>query len=479
MADLNALIAQGYQTPAPPDPFAQYAKMQQLNAGQTQNALAQYQLAQAQRADQEANALRQSLPAEFDLNNPSHVNAILRASPVGGAALIEKLARVKNDMLTGQKTQGEIAAQPGARAETEARTTKLAAETLDKNLENFNKIYSPLAAASAGAQGITDYVTALYDHPILGSVASKMKPFDAALQENLAAFKADPNRWIAAHSQLNGQGILDTMKGTRQNTDLGGTSRGETIDVYGRVVPSSTVNTKKTITPGEASTAATAAARLAQEGQSVTYQQDAAGNILAVPSKLAPGVAPVARVVAGEAGVPIKGKPSALAEKTAEQQKQMKRGLDVAITELTDATKDGGLIDQSTGSGAGRLADISMGFVGRATPGAIAISKLQPIADIALKMVPRFEGPQSDKDTASYKQAAGQLADPTLPTAIRKEAGKTVLRLMQNRKDQFMSADMEASGATPAPAAPPAPAGNTLSAAEQAELAALRKRFGK
>jgi hypothetical protein len=93
------------------------------------------------------------------------------------------------------------------------------------------------------------------------------------------------------------------------------------------------------------------------------------------------------------------------------------------------STKDGGLIDQSTGSGAGRLLDVGAGFFGKANEGAIAIGKLQPIADLALKMVPRFEGPQSDKDTKSYKEAAGQLADPTLPTKIRKEAGKTVLRL--------------------------------------------------
>jgi len=455
MADLNALIAQGYQFQAPPDPFAQYAKMQQLNVGQNQNALAQYQLAQAQRQDVQANALNAAYASGVNPDTGEMDYAkVRRYLATGGAgsqipALEKSRLEQQKSLYEQQKLLGEIAAQPGARSETEARTAKLAVETLDKNLENFNKMNSPLAAASAGAQGVTDYVTALYDHPILGSVASKMKSFDAALQENLAAFQADPNKWIAAHSQLNGQGILDTMKGTRQNTDLGGTSRGETIDVYGRVVPSSTVNTKKTLTLGEISTASTAAARLAQEGQGVTYQQDAAGNILAVPSKLVPGVAPVARVVTGEGGATVKAKPTPFAEKTAEQQKQMKRGLDVAISELTDATKDGGLIDQSTGSGAGRLADISMGFVGQATPGAIAISKLQPIADIALKMVPRFEGPQSDKDTASYKQAAGQLADPTLPTKIRKEAGKTVLRLMQNRKDQFTSSDMEASGQRP------------------------------
>jgi hypothetical protein len=143
------------------------------------------------------------------------------------------------------------------------------------------------------------------------------------------------------------------------------------------------------------------------------------------------------------------GKPSATFEKTKQGKAQLVKDLDQAIVELTAVTKDGGLIDQSTGSGAGRLYDVGAGFFGQAPEGAIAIGKLQPIADIALKMVPRFEGPQSNADTTSYKQAAGQLADPTLPTKIRKEAGKTVLRLMKARKDQFTTVDM-ATGAAPA-----------------------------
>jgi hypothetical protein len=146
-------------------------------------------------------------------------------------------------------------------------------------------------------------------------------------------------------------------------------------------------------------------------------------------------------------GTPGKvGKPSATFEKTAALQKQQGRDLGLAITELESATKDKGLIDQSTGSGIGRLADVSAGFVGQATPGAIAIAKLKPIADMALKMVPRFEGPQSDKDTQSYKEAAGQLADPSLPTDLRKAAGKEVLRLMKARKNQFVNETMANEG---------------------------------
>jgi hypothetical protein len=140
------------------------------------------------------------------------------------------------------------------------------------------------------------------------------------------------------------------------------------------------------------------------------------------------------------------GKPSATFEKTKALQAQQGRDLDLAIKELTEATKDKGLIDQSTGSGAGRLVDVAAGFAGQATPGAIAIAKLKPIADMALKMVPRFEGPQSDKDTASYKEAAGQLADPSLPTEIRKQAGKEVVRLMKARKGQFVNEAMANEG---------------------------------
>ena len=148
----------------------------------------------------------------------------------------------------------------------------------------------------------------------------------------------------------------------------------------------------------------------------------------------------------GAEGVIGLGKPSATQEKATLLKAQMGKDIDLAITELTSVTKEGGLIDQSTGSGAGRLVDLGARFVGQAMPGDVAIGKLKPIQDLVLKMIPRFEGPQSDKDTQSYKEAAGQLADPTLPAKIRKDAGKTVLRLMQSRKNQFVSPELASEG---------------------------------
>lgn len=195
--------------------------------------------------------------------------------------------------------------------------------------------------------------------------------------------------------------------------------------------------------------------RLAQDAQGVTYQQDAQGNLMALPSRLTSGSAPVARPVTGEGGAAVKGKPSAFAEKAAAQRTQMGKDIKLAIAEIEDAIKPGGLLEKSTASGAGKLADAGAAFFGQATPGAIAAASLKPIADLGLKMIPRFEGPQSDKDTTSYKEAAGQLANEALPTATRKSAAQTMIRIMKARQGQFANDAMAAEGIAPSIAPPP------------------------
>ena len=183
---------------------------------------------------------------------------------------------------------------------------------------------------------------------------------------------------------------------------------------------------------------------------------DEAGNVQMF-NKQGQKVMPTAAASPGQAPTPveIKGKPSATFEKTRALRQQQAKDLDYAIKELESASIDGGLIDQSTGSGIGSAVDVAAGFFGKATPGKIAIGKLQPIADLVLKQIPRFEGPQSDKDTQSYKEAAGQLANGSLPNEIRKEAARTIIRLMKDRKGQFVSPEMATEG-LPAGRAEPA-----------------------
>lgn len=144
------------------------------------------------------------------------------------------------------------------------------------------------------------------------------------------------------------------------------------------------------------------------------------------------------------------GKPSAFVEKTAEDKVKLERDLSTAIRQLTDAIKPGGLLEKSTGSGIGRAYDAGAAFVGKATEGAVAAAQLAPIADLVLKMVPRFEGPQGVKDVESYERAAGQLANANLPVATRKGAAEIILKLMKERKGQFeIKGESSGGGASP------------------------------
>jgi hypothetical protein len=144
----------------------------------------------------------------------------------------------------------------------------------------------------------------------------------------------------------------------------------------------------------------------------------------------------------------VVAKPTATFEKAQIERRQLANDLTSTIAELQAITKKGGLIDQSTGSGAGKLYDSAAGFFGYGTDGAIAAGKIAPIFDKVLKMVPRFEGPQSDKDTASYKEAAGNLANPAIPNSQKKAAAKEILRLMKARQGQFGMAGVEPTAST-------------------------------
>lgn len=150
------------------------------------------------------------------------------------------------------------------------------------------------------------------------------------------------------------------------------------------------------------------------------------------------------------------GKPAGAVITARQKAEQLRRDLQSTVGELERIVKPGGLLDISTGSGAGALVDSAAEFVGSTTEGAQAISRLKPIADMVLKLVPRFEGPQSDKDTQSYRDAAGDLANPKLPREQRKAAAQTILRLFKQRQGQFGTPDAEGnivtSGAAPSTA---------------------------
>lgn len=79
MADLNSMIARGYQFQPEPDPFVQYGQMQQLEQNRQTNALNQMKMQEMQRGMETTNALNRFLPGL----NESNRSQLLGYGPAG------------------------------------------------------------------------------------------------------------------------------------------------------------------------------------------------------------------------------------------------------------------------------------------------------------------------------------------------------------------------------------------------------------
>ena len=91
-------------------------------------------------------------------------------------------------------------------------------------------------------------------------------------------------------------------------------------------------------------------------------------------------------------------------------------------------TSDGQVVKGNlpTGSGIGSLLDKAAGWFGVSPEGAEEADSLKTVAARLVGRVPRFEGPQSDKDVSLYKEAAGRVGDDDLPRPRRLAALRTM-----------------------------------------------------
>lgn len=83
------------------------------------------------------------------------------------------------------------------------------------------------------------------------------------------------------------------------------------------------------------------------------------------------------------------------------------------------------LIEGSTHSGLGSATDATAGFFGKSTTGADKLAALKSLQSALIMMMPRMEGPQSDKDVQLYREMAGRLGEP-IPVSQRREAIKAI-----------------------------------------------------
>jgi hypothetical protein len=364
----------------------------------------------------EKNAVAQFMARpEFDASTPASQNALMAAAPTTGAGILKSMTEAR-----------------AAGVDLKGKEFELQSKKIDTALKDITA-YTTADATLAGIQ----------KHLALGDI-------DQAKADGLIkSLQAAPS--FEAWQMGTVRGLLDykdRLAQTFTTQNLGGTTRQLATPTYGggpaAVVPGSEAQT--TMTPGDVRRAADAGLGRAVTLRGQDLQNDP--NVVARVVTAADGTVTQLNKFGDVIGTPQRvGKPSATFEKTGAQRKQLEQDLTFAISELEKATKPGGPIETATGSGAGAARDKVYGFFGGATEGAVAIGKLKPVYDIILKMVPRFEGPQSEKDVVSYQDAAGNLANSNTPTATKMAAAKEILRLMKARKGQFLTRDMaEGSG---------------------------------
>lgn len=183
MADLNALIAQGYQFQAPPDPFAQYARMQQLDQGEQANQLNRMKMQEYQRGMEETNAMRR-----LDPNSETYLQDITRINPKTGFEFGKLQREAKN-----AETEGQI------------KTTKLLTDKLAMLPEAYRMADTPEAYLQLHRSIHADPVIG----PYLKSVGATPDKGLAAIQNAVETGKFDELRM---GSMQNVSQILESMK---------------------------------------------------------------------------------------------------------------------------------------------------------------------------------------------------------------------------------------------------------------------------
>jgi len=421
MATIDPSIAMGVRPVQIENPLNQLAAMTQIQSGQQGQQLNMLKMQEAQQDMADRNALRE-IPG--DINDPDYIKNVAKVNPKLAAALQKDIATYKKTSL-----------------ESEGLVSKNLTDRYKQEKDIFQYISTPEQFLARSLYNLKD--------PLLGPQLKSAGVTEDSIRQKLNAAIKQPGGF----EQLLNQNILTLAKFTElnkpviQNVTRGGIS--EQIQTPGLGgAPVVTRTAQVTATPGELLTNAREQQRInLGERRDIVANTttDAAGNVTQF-NKFGEVVGKVSAA----------GKPSATFEKAANVKVELQKNLGTTITELKDAIKPGGLLEKSTASGAGKVLDAAGNFVGYATEGSIAAASLAPIADMTLKMVPRFEGPQSDKDTASYKEAAGQLANSALPVATRKAAAKTIIRIMENRKNQFTTEGMINEGiSSGGPALPP------------------------
>ena len=182
-------------------------------AQENQNALSQYTLAKAKREDQLTNQMLAGMQGATTIEQQADV--------------LRSVGKYKeaNELLTSgidrQIKQGTLNAQGPA-------LQLVQSNILDKSLERFRSEAPRIQTPDA----IANYVQRMYADTVLGPYALKLKPLAQAIEENVAEFTANPDRWRAMHTSVTG---LQIMQATMPKPQVFGNFIGNANPIAGPV----------------------------------------------------------------------------------------------------------------------------------------------------------------------------------------------------------------------------------------------------
>lgn len=144
--------------------------------------------------------------------------------------------------------------------------------------------------------------------------------------------------------------------------------------------------------------------------------------------------------------IPGAGKPSGGFEKAEAARGEAYSQIAAALPVLDQLLQEGSNVDKAGGGLPTVVATNLARAFGMTTEEMKAQAKLGPEGYVLLQQVPRFEGPQSDKDTAAYKDAAGKLTN-EFSTAGEKRAALEAIRTILLRNKAYLDSNPQAGAA--------------------------------
>jgi hypothetical protein len=382
--------------------------------GQIQQATLQENQRKIQEQSELANIYRSSVGPD---GTPNHVAIIQGMASRGLGHLIPAY---RKSMLEADEKQAEVG----------TKQFKLAKDRLDAS---GAAISSLLQMPDVNHDHVVQTVSGLVSRGLMdqdsGAKLVRSMPGDPA---QLRGWLTQKGLEVMDHSKR-----MEMLTPNFQQLDTGGVIQTGTVDpLTGQYTKNGQIT--KTNTPGEILQAGTTRrgqdiqAGTTQRGQDMTAASAAAGHdISAIDVKETPtGLVRIDKrtgkeaPVMGTEGTQVQQAKSPLFDAT-----QRKARMGEYITQARE------LLPKATGSGVGSAIDTGLSQVGVATAGGEAASQLDLIGGWMMLNVPRFEGPQSNQDTNTYKTMAAQVGDSTVPVSRRLKALETLEELTKKIPD--------------------------------------------